>query len=152
MIWPSDLVSDPLSSIFQLDWDIVHSEASLMKKWTKTVASWVFTRFFHDLTYWPSFWPNAPIFELDWDNVKMIILSQFDEDLTKTVASRVFTRFFHDLTYWPSLWPNVTHIRTWLRYWPSFWPNVTHIRTWLRYCQDDHSEQVWWRLDQNSGL
>ena len=25
-------------------------------------------------------------------------------------------------------------------------------QTWPRYCQDDRSEQVWWRLDQNCGL
>ena len=138
------------------------------------MVSKVFTRFFYDLTYWPSFWPDmihirtwqslmkigpklwplecsqgfsmiwptdlvfdptSPIFETEWDIVKMIILSKFDEDWTKTVASRVFTRFVHDLTYSP-----------------SFWPNVTHIRSWLRYCQDDHSEQVWWRLVQNCGL
>ena len=183
MIWPTDLVFDPMSPIFELDWDIVKMIilSKFDEDWTKTVAFRVFTRFFHDLTYWPSFWPNIihirtwlrycsfwasmikigpklwpleclqgfsmiwptdlvfepawPIFELDRDIVKMIILSKFDEDWTKNVASRVFTRFFHDLTYWP-----------------SFWPNVTHIRTWLRYCQDDHSEQVWWRLDQNSGL
>ena len=61
----------------------------------------------------------------------MITWSKFDEDWTKTVASRVFTRFFFDLAYWP-----------------SFWPDMTHIRTWSRYCLDDHSEQVWWRLDK----
>ena len=38
-----------------------------------------------------------PIFNLDLDIVKMIILSKFDEVWTKTVASRVFTRFFSDL-------------------------------------------------------
>ena len=152
--------------------------------WTKTVASRVFTRFFFDLAYWPSFWPNMthiwtwprfhqykqfwqifmmigcimwpvlcsqdfsmiwptdllfdltwPIFKLDLDIVKMIILSKFDKNWTKSVASRVFTRFFFDLAYWP-----------------SFWPDMTHIRTWPRYCRDDHSEQVWWRLDKNCGL
>ena len=130
--------------------------------------------FFNDLTYWPSLWPGmihirswpssmkigqilwplecsngfsmiwpidlvldpmSPIFELDRDIVKMIVLSKFDEDWTKTVVSRVFTRFFFDLAYWP-----------------SFWPNMTHIRTWSRYCLDDHSEQVWLRLDKNCGL
>ena len=43
---------------------------------------------------WPSdlvFDPTSPIFELDWDIVKMIILSKFDEDWTKNVISRVFT-------------------------------------------------------------
>ena len=76
-----------------------------------------------------------PIFELDRDIVKMIIPSTFDEDWTKTVASIVFTRFFHDLTYWP-----------------CFWPDMTHVRSSPRNCQDDHSEQVWWRLDRNCGL
>ena len=184
MIWPTNLVFDPTSPIFKLDWDIVKMIilSKFDEDWTKTVASWVSTNFFHDLTYWPCFWPNvthfhldwdtdkmiilrklmkigpklwslecsqifsmiwptdlvfdptSPIFDLDWDIVKIIILSKFDEDWTKTVASRVFTRFFNDLTYWP-----------------SFRPKVTHIQTWLRYCQDVHSEQVWWRLDQNCG-
>ena len=79
--------------------------------------------------------PTWPIFELDRDIEKMIILSKFDEDWTKTVASRVLTRFFYDLTYWP-----------------SFWTDITHIQTWPRYCQDDHSEQVWYRLVQYCGL
>ena len=183
MICPTDLVFDQRSPIFELDWDIVKMIilSKFDEDWTKTLASRVFTRFFHDLTYWPSFWPNiihirtwlrycsfwasmikigpklwpqecsqgfsmiwptdlvfdptSPIFQLNWDIVRMIILSKFDEDWTKTVASRVFTKFFHDLTYWP-----------------SFWFNITHIRNLLRYCQDDHSEQVWWRLDQNYGL
>ena len=137
MIWPTDLVFDQRSPIFELVWDIVKTiiPSKFDEVWTKTLVSRVFTRFFHDLTYWPSFWPRSPIFELNWDIVRMIILSKFDEDWTKNVASRVFTRFFHDLTYWP-----------------SFWSSVTHIRTWLRYCQDDHSEQVWWNLYQKCGL
>ena len=137
MIWPTDLVSDPMSPIFELDWDTV--KMIILSKfdddWAKTVAPRVFTKFFNDLTYWPCFDPTWPIFELDRDIVKMIILSKFDEDWIKTLASRVFTRFFHDLTFWP-----------------SFWPNVTHTQTKLRYCQDDHSEQVWWRSDQKCGL
>ena len=111
--------------------------AKFVKDWAKTVASRVFTRFFHDLIYWPGFWPGmihiqscpslmkigpklwplecsqgfsmicptdlvfdqrSPIFKLDWDMFKMIILSKFDEYWTKTLASRVFTRFFHELT------------------------------------------------------
>ena len=153
------------------------------------MASRVFTRFFCNLTYWPSFWPLDhirswpismkvgpklrllecskgfsmiwptdqvfdlawPIFELDRDIVKMIILSKFDENWTKTVASRVFTRFFYDLTYWLSFWPSMIHIWSWpslmkigpklasavftrffkdLTYWPSFWPHMIHIGSW----------------------
>ena len=145
MIWPTDLVFDPTSPIFKLDWDLVKmiKLRKFDEDWTKTLASRVFTRFSHDLTYWPSFWPNitniwtwlrycqddlseqvwwrldkklwslecsqgfsmiwptdlvsdpmSPILELDWDIVKMIILSKFDEDWTNTLASRVFTRFF----------------------------------------------------------
>ena len=44
---------------------------------------------------WPSeldFDPIWPIFKLDRDIVKMIILGKFDDDWSKTVASRVFTR------------------------------------------------------------
>ena len=87
---------------------------------------------------WPTdlvFDPTFPIFVLDRDIVKMIILSKFHYDWTKTVASIVFTMFFYDLTYWP-----------------CFWPDITHIQTWLRFCQDDHSEQVCWWLNQNCGL
>ena len=35
---------------------------------------------------------------------------------------------------------------------PSLISNMTHIETWSRYYQGDHSEQVWWRLDQNCSL
>ena len=138
MIWPTDLVFDPRSPIFELDWDIVKMIilSKFDEDWTKTMASIECSQGFSMI--WPTdlvFDPMSPIFELDWDIVKMIILSKFDEDWTKNVASRVFTRFFHDLTYWP-----------------SFWPDMTHIRTWLRYCQDNHSEQIWWWLGQNCGL
>ena len=180
MIWPTDLVFDPTRPLFEPDWDIVKMIilCKFDEDWTKTVASRVFTRFFHEFylltlfltrghpysnlteilsrwSFWASLmkigpklwslecsqgfsmiWPTDlvfdstwPIFEFDWDIVKMIILSKFDDDWTKTVASRVFTRFFFELTYWP-----------------GFWPHMTHIRTWPRYCQDDHSEQVWWWL------
>ena len=81
---------------------------------------------------WPTdlvFDPTWPMFEVDREIVKMIILSKFDDYWTKTVASRVFTMFFEDLTYWP-----------------SFWSNIAHIQTWLRYCHDDNSEHVWLRL------
>ena len=117
MIWPTDLVFYRAWPIFKLDQDIV--KMIILSKfdddWTKCVASRVFKRFFHDLTYWPSFDPMSPIFKLDWGIVKMIILSKVDDDWTKTVASRVFKRFLHDLTYWPSFWPNITHIWTWSR-------------------------------------
>ena len=54
------------------------------KNWTKTVASRVFTRFFSDLAYWPSFWPNMThIMNLARDIVEMIMQSKFDEDLDK---------------------------------------------------------------------
>ena len=60
MIWPTDLVFDPTSPIFEIYWDIVKMIilSKFDEDWTKTMASRVFTRFFHDLTYWPSFWPN----------------------------------------------------------------------------------------------
>ena len=50
---------------------------------------------------WPTdlvFDPTWPIFELDRDIDKMIILSKFDDDWAKTVASRVFTsqKLTHD--------------------------------------------------------
>ena len=137
MIWPTDLVFDPH-----------HPYSNL----TEILSRWSFwaSLMMIGLKLWPlecsqgfsMIWPTdlvldptSPIFELDWDIVKMIILSKFDEDWTKTVTSRVFTRFFHVLTYWP-----------------CFWPYMTHIRIELRYCQDIHSEQFWWWFDQNCGL
>ena len=81
---------------------------------------------------WPTdlvFDPTWPMFEVDREIVKMIILSKFDDYWTKSVASRVFTMFFEDLTYWP-----------------SFCSNIAHIQTWLKYCHDDHSENVWWSI------
>ena len=181
IIWPTDLVFDRTWPIFELDRDIV--KMIILSKidgdWTRTVASRVFTRFFYDLAYWPSFWPifeldrmfveissrqtfwqifmmigcimwyvlcsqgfsiiwptdlvfdrTWPIFELDLDIVKMIILSKVDENWTRTVASRVFTRFFYNLAYRP-----------------SFWPNMTHFRTWPRFQQDKHSDKFSWWLD-----
>ena len=42
-----------------LTWDNPYSILTKLEEdWTKTVASRVFTRFFYDLTYWPSFWPD----------------------------------------------------------------------------------------------
>ena len=184
MIWPTDLVSDPKSPIFELDWDII--KMIILSKFDKIGPKlWPLGCSQCFSMIWPTdlvFDPTSPIFELNWDIVKMMILSKFDEVCTKNVASRVFTRFFHDLTYWPCFWPDMTHIRTWprycqdnhseqvwwwlgqtvasrmftrffnyLTYWPCFWPDMTYIRTWPRYCQDDHSEQVRWWLDQNCG-
>ena len=138
MIWPSDLVFDPdvthIRTWLRYCQDD-HSEQVLMKIGPKL---WPLECSQGFSMIWPTdlvFDPTWPIFELDRDIVKMIILSKFDDDWAKTVASRVFTRFFNDLTYWP-----------------CFWPDMTYIRTWLRYCQDDHSEKVWWWLDQNCGL
>ena len=58
-------------------------------------------------------WPNHlvsdliwPIFKLNWDIVKMIMLSISDNNWTKNLAFRVFTKIFYDLTYWPSFWHN----------------------------------------------
>ena len=177
MIWPTDLVFDPTWPIFELDRDIVKMIILMMigpKLWTLECSQGFSMIWPTDLVSDPTW----PIFELDRDIVKMIILSIFDEDWTKTVASRVFTRFFllSDLVFDP-IWPifeldrdSVKMIilmmigpKLWalecsqgffydLTYWPSFWPDMIHIRTWQRYCQDDHSEQVWWRLDQNCGL
>ena len=86
MIWPTDLVSDPMSHIFELDWDIVKMVilSKFDEDWTKTVASRVFHKVFSMI--WPTdlvFDPTSPIFELDWDIVKMITLSKFDKDWTK---------------------------------------------------------------------
>ena len=95
MIWPTDLVFDLVWPIFKLDRDIVKMIilSKFVENWTWTVVSKVFTMFFYDLIYWPSFWP---------DMIHIQSWSSIDEDWTKTVAARVFKRFFYDLTYWPS--------------------------------------------------
>ena len=85
---------------------------------------------------WPTdlvFDPMSPIYKLDWDIVKMIVLSKFDEDWTKTDAFRVFTSFFEDLTYWPSFWPGIIHIR--------FWSSLKKIgpKLWPQECLQDFS-------------
>ena len=136
-IWPSDLLFDPIPPMIELDSDIIKTNilSKFDEDWTKTVASGVFTRFVYYLTYCPCFWSKMTHIWSRLRYIKTNILSKLDEDWTKTVASGVFTRYFYDLTYWP-----------------SFWPNMTHTRIWPRYCQDDHSEQVWWRLDQKCGL
>ena len=138
MIWPTDLVFNPTWPIFKLDWDIftINILSTFMMTGPKMWPLDCSEGFSYDFTYWPSFLTQHQlIFKLDWDIVTMIILSKFDEDWTKTMASIVLTRFLYDLNYWP-----------------SFWPDMTHIRNWPRYCQDDHTEHVWWRLDQNCGL
>ena len=57
MIWPTNLVFDPTWPILELDRDIVYMIilSKFDEDWTKTLASRVFTRFFYDLAYWPSF-------------------------------------------------------------------------------------------------
>ena len=59
-IWPTDLVNELLWPILELDQDIVKMNILCKsdEDWTQTVVSGVFTRFFYDLTYWASFWPN----------------------------------------------------------------------------------------------
>ena len=54
------LFFDPTSPIFEHNWDIVTTIilSTFYDDWTKTVTPRVFRRFFLDLTYLPSFWPN----------------------------------------------------------------------------------------------
>ena len=61
LIWPTDLVFDPTWPRFELGLKII--EMNILTKsdedWVKTVTARVLTRFFFDLTYWPSFWPHV---------------------------------------------------------------------------------------------
>ena len=126
MIWPTDLLFDPTWPIFELDRDIVMMIilSKFDDDWTKTVASRMFTRFFYDLTYWPTFWSDMTHIQ-SWPTYYHYDHSEqlWCNDWTKTVVSRVFTRFFYDLTYWP-----------------TFSPDMAYIQTWPRYHHDDHSE------------
>ena len=88
-----------------LTWDNPYSILTKLEEdWTKTVASRVFTRFFYDLTYWPSFWPNITHTQ-SW-----LSLIKTGAKLWPLECSQVF---FYDLTYWPSFWPGMIHILSW---------------------------------------
>ena len=142
MIRPTDLVFDLTWPMFELDRNIV--KMIILSKfdddWMKTLASRVFTRFFHDLTYWPCFWPDMTLFELDWDIVNMIILSKFDDDWTKTVASVVFTRFFYDMTLFLTRHDPYFYLSEILSRW-SFWASLMMIglKLWALECSQAKS-------------
>ena len=56
----SDLDFDLEWPIFKLDLETIkiHVHNNFHDDWVKTVASIAMTRFFYDLTQWPSFWPQ----------------------------------------------------------------------------------------------
>ena len=121
MIWPCDLVFDPRWPIYNPNPDFIkiHILTEFHKDQMKNVTSIVYTRFFFDLTQWPSFDPRWPIQNPKPDFIKTHILTEFHKDLMKNVTSIVYTRFFNDLTPWPSFWPQMTHI----------YPNLDFIKT-----------------------
>ena len=94
MIWPTDLVFWPDMNLYSNLTEILSRWsfwASLMmigpKLWPLECSQGFSLSWPTDLVFDPTW----PIFELNRDIVKMIILSKFDDDWTKTVASRVFT-------------------------------------------------------------
>ena len=129
--------------------------AKVDKFGTKTVASRVFTRFFHDLTYWPSFWPTMIHIQF-WP-----ISIKTGPKLWPLECSKGFSII---LTYWPSFWPGIIHIQSWLsliRIGPKLWPlecSQGFSMIWPTDLVFDpgwsifNLVQVWWRLDQNCGL
>ena len=88
MIWTSDLVFDPTWPIFKLVRDFIKAN-SLTKSHeyqTENVAPKVYTRFFQDLTWWPSFWPNVTHFQTCQRFLQANILTKFHAYQTETVA------------------------------------------------------------------
>ena len=175
----------------------------------------MFTRFFYDLTYWPSFWPRkthirtwpilmkisqkmwslecSQVFSMIWPTDLVfepgrsifeldLVWLRLDQNCGLYDVHKVFL-WFDLLTYFltrddpysiltnfdldqncglilsklmkiePKLWA-LECSQGFSMIWPFdlVFDQRIHIRTWLRYCQDEDSEQVWWRLDQNSGL
>ena len=94
------------------------------------MASKVFTSFFYDLTYWPSFWPRN-IHTWTWPS-----LMKISQKLWSLESS---PSFFYDLTYWPSFWPRKIHIWT--------WPSLIKIgsKLWPLWCSQGFS--MFWPTD-----
>ena len=128
MIWPTDLVSDQIWPIFKLDWDFVKMNQNCGLYSVHKVFPW-----FDLLTlFLTQHHPYSNLLEIlarwsFWARLMKIGLKLRSLDCSQG--------FFEVLTYW-------------LR----FWHDMTYIRTWPRYCQDDHSEQVLWWLNQNCDL
>ena len=78
-IWPSDLLFDPIPTMFEHDPDIIMTNilSKIEKDKVKSVAARVLSRF---TKIWPSdlhFDQISPMLELDPDITKTIILSKF---------------------------------------------------------------------------
>ena len=117
MIWPSDLVFNPGLPIFKLDLETIniHVQNNFHDDWMKTVASIAMTRFFYDLTQWPSFDQRRPLFKPDLEIIKIHVHNSFHDDWVKNVTSTAMTRFFYFWAQWPTFWPGMTHFQTWPR-------------------------------------
>ena len=81
-IWPSDLVFHPSWPIFKLVRNIIKENilSNFQEHWTENMA---YTRFFLDLTWWPSFWPNMAHFHT---------LSRHNQDKHSDHFSKVLIR------------------------------------------------------------
>ena len=66
LIWPDDLVSDPIWSSFKLDLDIIKANilSEIHDDILKNVTTRVLTRSSFDLAQWPSFWPHVTQFQI----------------------------------------------------------------------------------------
>ena len=60
LIWPSDLVYDPKWPKFKLVWDFINTNyrTNFQVNHARNVASTEPTRYFFNLTWWPSLWPQ----------------------------------------------------------------------------------------------
>ena len=64
LIWPGDLLFDPMWPSFELDLEIIKTNilSKIHDDCFKNVTARVLTRFSADLAQWPSFWPHVTKF------------------------------------------------------------------------------------------
>ena len=142
MIWPTDLIfvrHDPYLNLPEIlsRWSFW---GSLMKTGPKL---WPLECSEGFSMIWPTdlvFDPTSLIFKLDWDIVKMIILSNFDKDWIKTLY-KVFLQFdqLRDFLTQHVPYLNLSEILS-----RSFWASLMKIGTklWPQECSESFS-MIW---------
>jgi len=106
------------------------------------MASKVFTSFFYNLTWWPTFW----LYILNssfWPSLKLIWLKMWPLKVFTMVTYFLtwhdpvsnLTKILSRTLFWPRLklirlkmWPLVCS-----QLWPTFWPHVTQFRIWPNF-------------------
>ena len=129
LIWPGDLVSDIKWPSFKLDLEIkMNTLSNIYDEYSKNVTSGVLTRFFFDLAWRPSFWPQVTQFQI-WPRNQYKHFGQNSWWLLQKCYLKSVYRVLG------------------LAWWPSFWPQMTQFQTWSINHSDKHFEQdSWWLL------